>query len=222
MNNKKNILKGILVIIVYFFLEYNSYLPLKLLDINELSFNNRIIYSFIYNIFICSIIIIILYKDFINDFKDFKKNYSNLINKYFKYWFLLFGLMVISNLIIQKIYPGSIAANEQNIQENLSKIPIYTIISACIFAPIIEELVFRMSIKKIFNNKYIFIIVSGLIFGSLHVINSLTNILDLLYLIPYCIPGFILAYVYYHSNNIFTSIFIHFIHNTFLVLVSLL
>ncbi|MBQ8234787.1 MAG: CPBP family intramembrane metalloprotease, partial [Bacilli bacterium] len=71
----------------------------------------------------------------------------------------------------------------------------------------------RNCLYKIFKNKYLFIFISGFIFGSLHVFNDSMVISDLLYLIPYCTPGFIFAYILTKSDNIFNTIGLHFIHN---------
>ena len=85
-----------------------------------------------------------------------------------------------------------------------------------------EELVFRMGFKKIFKNKYLFILISGLVFGGLHVIGNINTPYDYLFLLPYCLPGIILAYVYYISDNIFASLGIHFIHNLFMLIVQII
>ena len=223
MNDKKSILKGILGITIYFILEFFTYLPLYLLNINinNLDIITRVIYLSLYQLITFLIIFIIFNKDIIKDFKYFKENFNILFKKYFKFWFLLLFLMITSNIIIQIIYPGSSSGNEDSIRSNFELVPIYTFISASLYAPFIEEIIFRMSIKKIFKNKYLFIILSGLIFGSLHLLGNINSAYDYLYLLPYCLPGFILAYVYYDSNNIFTSLGIHFIHNTVLLIIQI-
>ena len=224
ISNNKSIIKGLLTIFIYFILRFFTYLPLYLLNINpnSLSFNAKIIYLIIYEIIALSIILLILNKEIFNDFKDFKNKFKLYFKKYFVYWFLLLFLMITSNLIIQLIYPGSSSLNEDSFRNTFSYAPIYAFISACLFAPIIEELIFRMCIKKIVKNKYLFIFASSFIFGSLHIIGNISNSYDLLYLFPYLLPGLVLSYVYYSSNNIFTSIGIHFIHNTVLVIIQFL
>ena len=223
MNYKKSILKGLLAIFLYFILEFFTTLPLYLMNIkfNDLSLNSRVCYLLIYNLISVLIIFLIFRKEIINDFKVFKNNFKEFFKKYFKFWFILLSLMIISNVLIQTIYPGSSAGNEATFRENFVIAPIYSFISAVLIAPLMEELVFRMSFKKIFKNKYLFIIISGLIFGGLHVIGNINNPYDYLYLLPYCLPGFVLAYVYYESDNIFTSLGIHFIHNLFLIIIQI-
>ena len=221
MNDNKSIIKGLLVLLLYFILSCCTLLPLYLFKININSLNTitKYIYLLFYDLFSLSIIFLIFKNEIIDNFKNFKV--KDFFEKYFSYWFLLLFLMFISNILIQFIYPNSSSSNEDNFRIAFSLAPIYYFIKASLFAPIMEELVFRMSIRKIFKNKYLFIILSGLIFGLLHIIGNISNNYDYLYLLPYCLPGFVLAYVYYKSDNILNSIFIHFIHNTILLIIQM-
>ena len=222
MNDKKSIIKGSLVIFLYFLLEFFTTLPLYLLNINfnDLSLNSKVCYLLIYSLISLLIILLIFRKEVTNDLKNFKL--KEFFIKYFKFWFILLSLMIISNLIIQIIYPGSSAGNEDTFRKNFVVAPIYSFISAALIAPLMEELVFRMGFKKIFKNKYLFILISGLVFGGLHVIGNINTPYDYLFLLPYCLPGIILAYVYYISDNIFASLGIHFIHNLFMLIIQII
>ena len=83
-----------------------------------------------------------------------------------------------------------------------------------IYAPFVEEIIFRKSIRDFVSNKWVYAVLSGFIFGGLHVLTSITDITSLLYLIPYCSLGFVFALLYTKSNNIFSSIMVHAIHNS--------
>ena len=72
------------------------------------------------------------------------------------------------------------------------------------------------------NNKFIYVLLSGFIFGGLHAISSITTLLDLVYLIPYCSLGFIFAYLYTKTDNIFSTIIAHSFHNGLALLVYLM
>lgn len=124
---------------------------------------------------------------------------------------------MISNLIIKLFIDSNLPNNEQTIRDIFGISPIYIFFSAVIYAPIVEELVFRYSFKKIFSNKWIFIILSGLIFGGMHVFNNFENLTDLLYIIPYSAPGIVFAYMLEKSDNVFVPISFHFIHNGILI-----
>ena len=93
---------------------------------------------------------------------------------------------------------------------------------AAICAPINEELTFRKSFKEIFPSKWVFVIMSGLIFGSLHVASYIETFSDIIYLIPYSALGIAFAILYYKTDNIFSSITMHSIHNLLATLLVLL
>ena len=100
-------------------------------------------------------------------------------------------------------------------QKTLETLPLYYIIpAAVIYAPIVEEILFRGIFRRIIKNNIIFIIISGLVFGLLHTIGeaSLFNIIAMS--IPYVWLGVHLSYIYVKSNNIFTNITTHAIINT--------
>lgn len=220
----KNLLIGIGVLFLYLIGSALVYDFIELFGIkyNSLNIINKQIYLILYEVFLTLIIVYIYRRDFIPNFKDFKKNFSKYQKKYFKYWFLMFGLMIISNIIITMFTTTEISQNQQSIIDTLGQAPLYTIIITLFTAPILEELVFRLSFRKIFKyTNILFIFFSGLFFGLIHVIGTLENLVDLLFVIPYSIPGFMFAYLYTKSKNIFVPIGLHFFHNTLMMLLQI-
>lgn len=222
--NRINILIGIMVVLLYFVYNLFQIVPLNIIgiDYQEMSLNSKIIYLVCYELIFVLLLIFIYRKRFKNDLIDFIKNFKTYIKEYIEYWALAFGLMIISNLIIINVFPNSVATNQENINATFAIAPLYMIISAVFFAPVVEETVFRLSIRNIFKNDLLFIIVSGLIFGGLHVITSFQNLIDLIYIIPYSIPGFVFAYTLVKSKNIFVPISLHFIHNGFTMIMQII
>lgn len=212
----KNMILGFGVITLYLVASLSS---LNILSIFNINYNNfsllgKAIYAITYEALLTLIIIFIYRKDFIPDLKIFVKNNAKYFKKYIKYWFLVIILMILSNGIVTMFTNTDTAANQEIIVNTLKKAPIYIFITTVFIAPILEELVFRLSFKKIFaHTNFLFILFSGFIFGSMHVIGSLNNITDILFIIPYSIPGFIFAYTYIKSENICVPISLHFIHN---------
>ena len=70
-----------------------------------------------------------------------------------------------------------------------------------------------MTLSKFFDNKTVFIVISGLLFGSLHVIDKFETLTDLLYIFQYSALGICLAKAYTDSKNIFVSMSMHFMQN---------
>ena len=81
---------------------------------------------------------------------------------------------------------------------------------------------FRGLLRKIFRNKYVFLIISSLIFGSMHVIPILTNPMQLLYLISYILSGLQFGYIYIKTDNIFASTVLHIFDNVLALVLMLL
>lgn len=172
--------------------------------------------------FLWLIILFFCYKKtLIKDGKDFIKNFSENMNTAFKYWFTGLIIMMISNLLIN-LFTNSIANNEESVRTLLSSMPFYMAFDIVLYAPFSEELIFRKGFRDVFQSKWLYIIASGFTFGALHVVSSIETLTDLLYLIPYCALGFAFSSLYYKTNNIFSSISMHFLHNTLTLILLLL
>ena len=207
--------------IVYSSLVYSilKYLGFDLLSLKD---SAKIFYLILIDFSFMVIIYLIYHKKVNRDIVDYKNNFKEYFLLGLKYWLIGLSLMIFSNLIISMIYSNQ-SANEEVIQNILGRYPIYMIFSASIFAPFVEELIFRKSIRDIFDNKYdiIYIIVSGLVFGFIHTLANVNNIMELLYIIPYGIVGSMFAYIYTKTDNIFVPMTFHFIHNTMIIVLSL-
>ncbi|MGM9879230.1 MAG: lysostaphin resistance A-like protein [Bacilli bacterium] len=195
---------------------------LNCVGINILELNNTLKYLslIIIDLSFMFILYLIYRKELNNEFIKYIKNFKDNFSFGLKLWILGLILMISSNLIIQIIYP-SVATNEEAVQESLKMFPIYTAFASCIFAPFVEEIIFRKCLGKVFKNSIIFIIISGLLFGLAHTITEIGTS-QMLYIIPYGLFGAIFAYMYTKTKNIFVSMTFHFIHNTILVILSLL
>lgn len=218
----KQIIIGICVVISYFIYSYFQIVPLELIgiDYNSLSIDSKVFYLMITELIYLLILFYIFRNQFKKDFKDFKNNFKPYMKKYMQYWALAFSLMLISNMVIVTLFPNSIATNQEIINNNLMVAPFYMVVSAVLFAPFLEEVIFRLGFRYIFKTDVLFIIASGLVFGSLHVIGSYQNLIDLIYIIPYSIPGFIFAYTLVKSKNIFIPISLHLFHNGIMMFVQ--
>ncbi len=125
--------------------------------------------------------------------------------------------MYLSNSIILS-FTNAIAQNEAAVRESVKVLPLYMAFQTMIYAPITEEIIFRKSIKDIINNKYLYATISGLFFGAMHILLSMNKPIELLFIIPYGIVGFMFALTYYETDNIFSTITTHSIHNGFTLL----
>lgn len=206
---------------------YFPYIPMKLFNIQYDNFNMTM--KMLYMIF-CDIgymlILFILYKDkIIKDFKKYFKKFGENFELSFKYYFIGVIIMMASNLIITLFFSDATAGNEEAVRSLIDQVPVYMIFSVSLYAPFVEEIIFRHSIKdcvlcygknKITKGIYIFI--SGFIFAALHILGQTTSYLDYLYLIPYLSLGIAFSALYAKTDNIFSSISMHMLHNTITVI----
>lgn len=188
---------------------------------NNFSYNKKVLLLFISNFLFMIYLLIIYRRELKEDLKDYKKNFKGYINKYFIYYVIGVALMAGSNLILQKITGLELSGNESTLRELIKRIPIYMGFSTVLYAPFVEEIIFRKSIRNVTKNKKVFVLLSGFIFGILH-ITSFSNVKEIIMGIPYIIMGIDFAVIYVKSNNIFTTMIFHLFHNLILFLMIIL
>lgn len=224
---KKKILPIIIFILLLIGMAYFPYIPMELFNIQYETFSTtmKIIYTLLCDLGYMAILFL-LYKDkIIKDFKSYFKNFGKNFEYSFKYYFIGVLIMVGSNLIITLFFSNATAGNEEAVRSLIDTAPLYMIFSVSIYAPFVEELIFRHSIKDAVmchgNNKFtraIYIFISGFIFASLHILGQTTSYLDYIYLIPYLSLGIAFSSLYSKTDNIFSSITMHALHNTFTII----
>ena len=204
------IIKQILIIFLYLGLTLTfSIMFYKLLTSQNVYLVNL---SYILIDLITLIIFLLIFrKTVIPDFFDFTKKKEKYINKYLKYWLIGLLIMVTSNGIINSFI--GLPINEEGNREILFKLPYYSLVTMIIISPIIEELMTRVILKDAFKHHIIYVLLSGLIFGGLHMLSIGNNLWQLLYIIPYGALGCAFAKMYDDSNNIWVNIFFHSLHN---------
>lgn len=122
---------------------------------------------------------------------------------------------------------GSVdSVNEQIIQEQFKLQPVLLTFTSIIYAPLVEELVFRGALYGILEPKLGFWksgLISGIAFGMIHVLDSLLagNFVDVLYLLQYGAIGVLFCYAYKINQSIYSPIFLHFVNNLVATLVTL-
>lgn len=160
-----------------------------------------------------SILILMNRKKLKNDYADFNENHKKYLKYGFKLWFIGLIIMMISNVIIAGMTKG-LASNEEANRQLMLQYPIYMVISTMMLAPFNEELTFRGNFKEAFKNKKVFILFTAFVFASVHVLNGITSPLELLYYIPYGALSIAFGKIYMETDNIYTTMVIHSVHNS--------
>lgn len=178
--------------------------------------------SYLIYIFILVVVILFNCKELFSSFKIFIKNFNIYFPFIIKRYISMLCIMVLVAFPIVLINKGVESNNQALINEMFKELPFWTFILSVFYAPFAEESIFRMSLSKLFSNKKLFIVISGLLFGSLHVIDKFETLTDLLYIFQYSALGMCLAKAYSDSNNIFVSMSMHFLQNFIAALLILL
>lgn len=207
-----NVVKCIFLFILFFTISAIPVLIFRI-DINKFNDLDKVIYSLSCSLFFLSIIMLCYRKTLVKDFKPYFKNFGKNFENSFKYYLVGVGVMIFSNLIITLLFQGDLSTNETMVRSYINASPLLMAIDISFYAPLAEELLFRKSIRDVVKNKWLYIFISGFIFGGMHVIGT-EGLIGLLYLIPYCSLGFTFAYIYAKTDNIYSSIMLHFMHNT--------
>lgn len=219
----KNLIKGIITFTLFFSNSYLQLLMVKILniDLKNITTKEATIISCVASGIITVLILLLYRKELIKEWKKFKNNLSDNLDIGFKYWLMGLGLMMVSNIIISFVFQAGQANNEQAVQKMISSVPYLVLISAGILAPITEEITFRKVFRDNIKNNILFILISGIVFGYLHV-SSAESLAQFLYIIPYSSLGICFAISYSKTNTVFTSISMHMMHNIILTLFSIL
>lgn len=191
-----------------------------------LLFGSKIITKFwmliVFYVVILSLMIGVFYKQLIHDFKIFKSYFKEYFVLILKTWGKALVLIMITTIIIQIITHTTQANNQIALQNLFNSNPVFIAILAMFYAPIAEELMFRGVFRKFIKNKKLFVIVSGVVFGLMHVIDDSKTLAEFSYVFVYSILGIYLAGIYARTNNLCTNIFMHFMQNTLSIIVMIL
>lgn len=220
MNKLNKSFKLIGVFLLFLFFSSIFFMILNI-NPNNISDMKYIIYLSISNLILLSIYIYIYRKDLSKDFKEYFEDFNHNFDTSLKYWLTGFGIMAISNVIISFILNMTIAGNEENVRNFINVSPLLMLFNASIYAPVVEELTFRKSIREVISNKWFYVLTSGLLFAFMHIMGYINSPIDIIYLIPYGALGISFALLYYKTNNIFSTITMHAMHNTIAILLYL-
>lgn len=202
--NKTKIILAIVLFAIYF----SQFLWKGLIPEND---TIELIISVLFYLTMIVLSIIFMYDLLKDNFKIFRENFkayvSNLAGSVGKFYLIYLVVAMIAALL-------SNADTTVN-QSNIEALPIWLSLPlAVIYAPLVEESLFRGCIRRFIKNDKIFIIVSAISFGLLHTIFTEVNLYNAIVLgIPYITIGGFLAYLYVKTNNICTNMAFHAFHN---------
>lgn len=129
----------------------------------------------------------------------------------------LYLVIMVLN-IIMGLFITEQGANQEAINNMIQDSPYTQFIAVVIFAPIMEEIIFRYAIFKsiLYKNRILAYVVSSLIFGSVHLIMSIFQgslSQDIVLLPVYTMLGAVFAFAYDHTGKLSAPIVAHMLNN---------
>lgn len=179
-----------------------------------------LIFEILFYILIFALALYIFGKRLKRDFKEFRKNFGSYMGYIFKWWGIMLGLSLVA-AVIRLVLGGDV---ETANQAGLNSMPLWYVGPlAIIWAPFVEESIFRGGLRRFVKNDNLFIILSAVLFGLLHTIGTETGIYNILVQsLQYMVMGGVMAHVYTKTNNICVNMGVHCVQNTFGVVMMVL
>lgn len=162
---------------------------------------------------------IIVLKEFLKiQIQDLKKHWKHILLMIFVTLFMAYMLEILGSLLSSLFTSQMVSSNQQSLDKLTQSVPLLSLISIIILAPICEELIFRGFIFTSIAHKHkkLAYIISAGLFGILHVLPAIMagNISEIYLSLPYIFTGLALCFAYDRTNNLFTSIGVHMTINT--------
>ncbi len=207
-NNNKLIL-SILVIFIYIAWPLLISSIFTSFGINASEQTKNII-EFVGYLVLLTLFVLLYKKMFIDDLNDIKNNSKKYLKLVLK-WFLIMSVaIVVVNAVAWALIDTQtdVSSNQQDLINLFKNAPIMLIFLQIIYYPIIEGIVFRKAIRDVVNNKYAFILISGLMFWFFNFAYSdlsLGSLFGTLYCFIYMC---ILSKIYFETKNFVISTFV--------------
>lgn len=172
--------------------------------------NQVVAYFFTY--FTSSFIFLFIYKD---KLKNDLKNIGNDLNtKNIIIIVLFLVLSFISNIILVNMLNQE-ASNQEIAVSMLKSFSLLGIPAICLFAPFVEEIIYRLPYKK----NWLSIIISTIVFTFAHISNF--SLIQILFFIPYLFLSISFSFAYFKNENIILSTTTHILNNLISVVLLL-
>ena len=210
---KKEMILGLVVLIIYF----SQFIVFTIIKLETLA--QKMIAQALIDVVILIAVILCFKENLQRDLKLFKENAKAYLRYILPKVGIIYLLMLVVSIATMLISQEASSVNQKTL-EVLPKW--YLIPMAIIWAPIVEELIFRGVFRRFIKNNTIFIIVSGVIFGVLHTIGESSLINIIIMAMPYAVLGGGWAYLYAKTDNITNNILAHAFQNTLATLLSLM
>ena len=165
----------------------------------------------VFNLIMIVLCILVFYNELRYNFKIFRANFGTYIRFILPRLGIAYLFLFAASMLSVLVTKNAVSANQGAVES----LPLYYMLPAVIiYAPIVEEILFRGVFRRFIKNDLLFIIISALSFGVLHTIGESSILNVFVMALPYSVLGAYLSYMYVKTNNIFASIISHAFFNT--------
>ena len=175
------------------------------------------ILSFLKHALFLGIILFLNRKDLFSSFKDLlkdKKKFNWIIGSFA----IVFILMIIGGVLQTVISPAEFTSDTSNsiLTKFIINTPWGTLFSLFIivgFTALMEEIIYRKSLRPFINNKYLFIIMSAILGWYFQVTLTNPSIAEFINSLPIFLISLYLGFIYAKKENIWYSYFPRILYN---------
>ncbi len=214
-NNTRNkkIISSVIIWILYI---------VWLLKISSLTVS---ITNFIVHLLFLGIIVFIFKDELLENLKEFKTNTGTKITKILLYFLVFIGIMLISNVILSLVgVDTSQTSSSKMISNVFNNVPFGTLF-ACfltiIFYPVVEELMFRKSLRPAIENGVLFVIITSLLSWYFQVTLLNPSVNEFILAIQTLLNSIFAGIVYVRTNNIIYTISSRMLFNILICVIQL-
>lgn len=212
MTKSEKLTKLFIAFFVYFIYTMYAGIIFKILGVND-----NIVSSFIGDIIFALFIIFLYRKNLKADFnklrrRSLKKNLWTIL----KWVVIIFLFVIFCGFVTDLVIPNHVNdANTSAVYDLYSVSTWYTIFKTMIFGTLIEEILYRETIRDNIKNNFMFIIVSSLVYTFLNtVFVGLTDGFVVSSMLIYFLPAIFWSIAYLRNNdNILLLSLIKFVYN---------
>jgi len=163
---------------------------------------------FLVYLLLCGVLLFLTREIFWQDLQKLKSG-KNFLGQMLIGLICTFSAATIGSMIVTFLGATGPAVNQEMVEATLNAMPLLMVITVAFFAPIVEEIVFRLVLMNHFNVAPIWnLILSSLIFGFVHVLVG-----GIIHIVPYFLMGLVFGYFYLKNRNIWHVTVLHMLHN---------
>ena len=163
-------------------------------------------------------VVLFIYRNDLENYKnEFDKNKKSNILKVLFYMAIIWGVYILSNTFVN-ILVKNFGFNSSNgalmqLFKNAPYGTMFVCFTSIVFYPIVEELVFRKSLRDVISNPILFVIISSLVnwYFQVTIINPSVN--ELIIALPTLLYSVVAAIIMVKKDNILYTIYPRMIYN---------